>query len=353
MPATIERIPWSAMNPHHDRWQHLRIQAGLLHPFFSPSWFNAVHDIYQNVEVLAFQSPEGCDGFLPFQRQGWKTAVPAGGHFVDYQGVIGTPLPCLPPTDILTAAGLEALDIDHGVPSAAAWDITTWRRTSSPVIRLNPGYSNLIRFWRQRGSAWDTLARKERKLLREKGPWRFISHQPRSELLDLLMTWKRSQYRTTGVRDVLAQPTDRQLLHHLLRQNREFPAWGVRLSVLECQNTPIALHLGLHENGIWHYWFPAYHPTWAAYSPGLILLREMIREACDLNIEIFDFGKGAARYKSEWANDSIPLVEGSLLKPGWVAARRILAQKFRHLARKAGASRLKSGWNHLRSNLRR
>ena len=352
MAATIELTAWPAMARHRDLWETLRARAGLLHPFFSPAWMDSVQDVYGNVEVLVFRRAGDVCGFLPFQRTGWRTAAPAGGHFVDYQGVVGAGLPCLAPSVILSAARLESLDLDHGVPGAAAWDLSGWKTTASPIIRLAGGFSNLTDGWRQRGSAWNTLARKERKLVREKGSWRFIPHLADPALLDLLIAWKRAQYRTTGVRDVLAAPADRKLLHHLLHSSGSRRGWEVRLSVLECGDRPIALHLGLREHGIWHYWFPAYDPAWAAFSPGLLLLREMVREACDTGGDTFDLGKGESRYKAEWANGSAALVEGSLTVPGCVAARRRIVGWLRQTARKAGAARLRSAWNHLRSNFR-
>lgn len=298
------------------------------------------------------QAGEIC-GFLPFQRTGWKTAGPAGGHFTDYQGLVGVNLPWLSPSTILSAARLQALDLDHTLPAATAWDLSGWKPASSPIIRLSGGFSTLIGNWRERSSAWDTLGRKERKLIRERGSWHFNSHVEDPALLELLVAWKRAQYRNTRVRDVLAPPSDRLLLHNLLNSSRSRGHWEVRLSVLRCRDQPIALHLGLHEHGIWHYWFPAYDPGWSAYSPGLLLLREMVKDACSRHEEMIDLGKGNSRYKTEWANDSIPLMEGSLMTPGWVATRRKLSAWAYQTARHAGASRLKSVWNHMFSNFRR
>jgi CelD/BcsL family acetyltransferase involved in cellulose biosynthesis len=352
MVAIIELTAWPGIACYRDLWEDFRSQSGLLHPFFSPCWIDAVQDVYGNVEVLVFRKGGDICGFLPFQRTGWKTAGPAGGHFVDYQGVIGTGLPLLSPSEILATARLEALELDHTVPHAIAWDPSGWIPSFSPAIRLVEGFPTLTEFWRQRGSAWDTLARKERKLIREKGPWTFTPHLNDPVLLDQLITWKRLQYRTTGVRDVLATTSDRRLLHRLLQPSIDSRSWEARLSVLRCGNQPIALHLGLYEHGIWHYWLPAYDPSWAAYSPGLLLLREMVRHGCDNHGDLFDLGKGSSRYKTDWANTSVPLLEGRLEVGGWVATRRSLSGWLRRAARAAGASRLKSAWVHLRSNVR-
>ena len=55
---------------------------------------------------------------------------------------------------------------------------------------------------------------------------------------------------------------------------------------------------------------PAYERgEWSKYSPGKLLLENLMIWCCKNNIEIFDFTGGDEAYKKIWANDSFPLSE--------------------------------------------
>ena len=83
---------------------------------------------------------------------------------------------------------------------------------------------------------------------------------------------------------------------------------------------------------VFHIWFPAYHPEFAKYSPGLILLIEMAQHCAAAGIERVDLGKGSQRYKKSFASAAIPLAEGvvtrqplrRLLGGSWYRGRRWL-----------------------------
>lgn len=340
---------WDELNYPPELWTQLRQRPELQHPFFGYHWFAAAQKTWGNVEVLHIQRSGEADSFLPFQRKGGNVAVPVGYHFSDAQGVIGPKIPPLDSDELLRVCHLQALDFDHALPGTLPWDVTHWHPSSSPVVRLASGFDSLCAIWRSQGSAWDTLCSKERKLIRERGPWTYVAASRDPALLDTLIAWKRSQYRRTGVADALGTPNDRAFLHALFQTNDPTHAWQARLSVLLCQQRPIALHLGLCENGIWHYWFPAYDPDYSLYSPGLLLLREIIREACQLSFHLLDFGKGDSRYKSAWSNDTTPLLVGSLLRPGPVAAARWLERTLRQTTRALGGRALKRMWSRLKS----
>lgn len=56
------------------------------------------------------------------------------------------------------------------------------------------------------------------------------------------------------------------------------------------------------------------------YSPGTLLLLEMIAAGPSQGLSRIDLGKGRAFYKQRLANDAVPLVEGTVLPPGWRAS---------------------------------
>jgi CelD/BcsL family acetyltransferase involved in cellulose biosynthesis len=59
----------------------------------------------------------------------------------------------------------------------------------------------------------------------------------------------------------------------------------------------VAVHLGLLGKDRLSWWFPAYDPDFGRYSPGLILLLDLINEASSRGIPLVDLGRGEHDYK--------------------------------------------------------
>lgn len=90
------------------------------------------------------------------------------------------------------------------------------------------------------------------------------------------------------------------------------PRFGGMLSVLYAGDKVVAAHFGMRSRKVWHYWWPAYNPDFARYSPGVGLLLEMARSARPLGVETIDLGKGGQPYKQRLKNASVSLAEGTV-----------------------------------------
>jgi CelD/BcsL family acetyltransferase involved in cellulose biosynthesis len=130
----------------------------------------------------------------------------------------------------------------------------------------------------------------------------------------MLIRWKSEQYRRTGAEDRFAMPWFRQVVENVYDcQTERFS--GV-LSVLRAGTVPVAMHFGMRAGSVWHYWFPAYDPQYAAYSPGILLLLKMAEAAPGLGIDRIDLGKGdAVRYKEALKSYDVPLAIGCVELP--------------------------------------
>jgi CelD/BcsL family acetyltransferase involved in cellulose biosynthesis len=92
-------------------------------------------------------------------------------------------------------------------------------------------------------------------------------------------------------------------------QHEEFAGM---LSALYAGDELVAAHFGMRSRTVWHYWFPCFRREFAKYSPGLVLLLEMIRSAPPLGVRLIDFGKGDNLYKRRFMNTAIPIAEGAV-----------------------------------------
>jgi CelD/BcsL family acetyltransferase involved in cellulose biosynthesis len=170
--------------------------------------------------------------------------------------------------------------------------------------------------------------RKTRKIEREIGPIRFELHTGDRSVLRQLLKWKSEQYRNTGVADVFSFHWTTALVENILaRQEREF--CGV-LSAMFAGDRLVAAHFGMRSARVLHWWFPSYDGEFSQYSPGLILLVELIKSAAAEGVTRLDLGKGSERYKAAFQSGGIDLAEGCfdvrpltrVLRRGWRAARR-------------------------------
>jgi CelD/BcsL family acetyltransferase involved in cellulose biosynthesis len=102
------------------------------------------------------------------------------------------------------------------------------------------------------------------------------------------------------------------------------------LSVVYAGDQVAAVHLGMRSDTVWHYWFAAYNRDLQAYSPGLIMLTEMVRAAPKLGIKTMTLGSGDEAYKLRFATGATMLGAGSVdcrlsrrvTNALWYAARR-------------------------------
>jgi CelD/BcsL family acetyltransferase involved in cellulose biosynthesis len=235
----------------------------------------------------------------------------------------------------MRVAGFDTYDFDHLVDvggSFRRWTTGSW---SSPSIDLSDGLDGYMSQIERGGSnVVAQLAYQRRRLEREHGRVSFDPDCRDSAVLDELLAQKRAQYVKTGRNDPLAHEWRRELLQQLFGSESE-NCHGA-LSVLRVGGTEIALHFGLRSRHVLHYWLPVYRPEFARYSPGLLLLVELIRDAAERGMTRIDLGTGEAEYKRRLANSEIVLSQGSVELWSPVVVARRARWWVRAHARRAG-----------------
>jgi CelD/BcsL family acetyltransferase involved in cellulose biosynthesis len=275
-------------------------------PYFCPEFTQAVGSVREDVRVVVIENDGRPAGFFPHQRAAWGRGSPVGGALSDYHGVIAAPQAEWSVVELMRAARLSVWSFDHLVDPAGRFaPFVTASAAASPQIDL-ASFEPPPEF-----------ARKARKLAREVGALSFSLHAPES--LGRMLEWKSKQYRASGLADAFGVRWTRALLQEvLLVQTRGFAG---TCSVLRAGDEIVAVHAGMRSRGVLHWWFPAYNPRYAAYSPGIILL---LRIAEALGTGRIDLGKGDARYKRSLMTGAAPLREGFVELPSLAATARRL-----------------------------
>lgn len=299
-------------------------------PFFSPRFIEAVAKFVDGVEIC-IASRSGGHGeqvvaVFPFQRHRKKIARPVGLGINDAHGLITSPDSGVSLTDMLRAGGLNAFQF-HAAPVESS-DIPQYEigRTRAFLADLTVDPLGYEHYLRNNSHTIDKQGQKTRKLARVEGDLRFEFDCRDPKMLEHLIELKAAQYRRTHIFNIFGVPWIRQLVEHLHQDVDHDEVRGI-LNVLYAGDKPVALHYGMVEGDLLHYWFPVFDPKYSYGSPGTQLFLEVAKEAVERGYTAIDMGYGEQPYKEKLTNVitemSYGLVDESPLRCGWY--RRKLA----------------------------
>jgi CelD/BcsL family acetyltransferase involved in cellulose biosynthesis len=285
----------------------------LVSPYFQPEFTLIAGAVTPGARVAVFRRGGAVVGFFPHQRRG-GAVQPLAAPLNDYHGVIAAPGETI---------GLEQTAELLKAPrlSVGGWvgPSTGGERRATVQAALPDGYDAW--YAERRGTFGKYFKDKERarrSLETELGPIRVERGLTDPALLDHLIGLKREQYRRTGRHDVFACGWTRDVLHALTRDHRG--RFGASMAALWGGDRLAALEISLHATDQYHFWFPAYDPSVARCSPGILLSMDTMRLAAELGYRTFDFGFEGEHYKKYFCNGARLVREAVVLKPGLGAA---------------------------------
>lgn len=315
-------MKWVVIHPRdltpdlEQRWTEIQTSRDdLASPYFCPEFTQHVAAVRDDVTIGMLENNSGVVGFLPFHRKRGGVGRPIGLGLSDYHGVIASPDAQWSASDLLRGCGLVRCEFDHLPVGLNQFREQVRSVTQSPIVELAKGYK-----WFE--TSRDKAGRKqlrevERKRSRfeaEVGRLRFEWHSTDPDVLRTLMAWKSKQCRETGTVDYFGLQWCRELIQRLHEQTSE--EFGGVLSVLYVGDELAAAHFALRSPTVLHSWFPVYNDAYRDYSPGLVLLVEVIRAAAsDGRFAHLDFGKGMSMYKRRFMTSAIDVAEGIVELP--------------------------------------
>lgn len=297
---------------HEKRWGEIqRTNPHYSSPFLTPGYTKLVARCCEGVRVGVMENAAGrAVGFFPFQLIASRHAKPVGTIFCDYQAVIVEPEVQWKATELLSACDLDRWDFDHLLADQQPFVPFHQVHDFSPVIDLSEGFEVYkARMKKDKRNQVSQAERRLRQIERELGAVTFSAHEPDLEVLDKLLIIKRAQWSRSGWHNRFESSWERALMTGLVQTND--PDFGGMLTVLRVENRPAAMHLGLRSQTVWHYWTTAYDTVFARYSPGLVMLVEMIKSAASLGFKAIDLGKEDFLYKRRLMSYAVPLAEGT------------------------------------------
>ena len=312
-PLHIYALDASSLSDIHvERWREIQTSdPRYSSPFLTVGYTQLVARCCEGVRVGILEKPRGRPvGFFPFQLVAPRQAKPVGTIFCDYQAVIVEPDVSWNVKELLTYCGLDRWDFDHLLADQQPFSAFHQVHDFSPVIDLSEGFNVYnLKMKKDNRHQVSQAERRLRQMERELGPVTFSPHEPDLELLDRLLQVKREQWARSGWPNRFEACWERSLMTNLVLTND--PDFGGMLTVLRVANQPAAFHLGLRSRTVWHYWTTAYEPSFARYSPGMVMLIKMIKSAESLGFKAIDLGKENFLYKRRLMSYAGPLAEGT------------------------------------------
>lgn len=284
--------------------------------FMHPELCQAAHQTLGLVEVVVMEDAGRIVGVVPLQRAiGWRGLLRGYTQVAEDVSdgfcfpVEDAYLECV--ADTLRRAGVWSGFFAHVRTGKFIRHCETGAVTKTYVVRHQPGeQQDLWTVLKERNRRfWNDTERCARRLNELPGSYQFHWQSPNlARDLNTLIRLKLDQYARTGKQGASLYQTGHQAFMRALVSG-EKERFSAPLSVLYCGDELIAAHLGLLGDARLHYWFPVYDSRYARFSPGKVLLAEIMKRSGYLGIQVIDFGEGHADYKEAVASETHDLTK--------------------------------------------
>lgn len=292
----------------------LAANPSLNSPYFRPEFVEVAGRISPDAAVAVFRRGGEVVGFFPHQRRG-GAMQPLAAPMNDYHGIIAFPGQAPSLEEAARTLGATRLNV-------TAWVGQTGLGEDRRTVQVELGEGGYDAWYADRrtnqGKFFKDKERARRSMEAELGPLRVERGLRDPALLDWLINLKREQYKRTARHDIFACGWTADLLHALLKEDRD--GFGASMAGLWAGDRLTAIEYSLHAGDQYHFWFPGYEPSLARCSPGILLSMDTMRLAAELGYRTFDFGFEGEHYKKYFCNGARIVREAVVLKPGLGAA---------------------------------
>ena len=198
-------------------------------------------------------------------------------------------------------------------------------------------------------------SRRKRRQLAEIGPLRLAvasSDAEAAHFLSEMVRQKTRRYMETHGEDQFERPGYRT---YFPAMTERFRTEGiVQIAAVYVGDAIIATHWGIVTGGRFHYLMPTFEgDDWRRFSPGRLLIEELIAWSYANGLHTFDFGPGDESFKDEFGDKLVPLLR--VERPGSLigSVQQTMVRTRRAVAAGRAGPFLKDARDRLRSMIRK
>lgn len=169
-----------------------------------------------------------------------------------------------------------------------------------PYILLNTSWEDYFKKNFRRKSRYKLL-RQERRLNDHAvvSMVRYSENIPLAQAMKIINEITRRSYKSRSGTPLFNGKVNRSF--YLSIANRFYPKGWFDLVYLKAGEKPISYHYGFRFRRKYYYYNLAHDERYAEYSPGLVLLKELVRDSFANGCTEFDFLRGEEHYKGRWS----------------------------------------------------
>jgi CelD/BcsL family acetyltransferase involved in cellulose biosynthesis len=279
-------------------------------PFFDPDFARLVGEVREDTRIGVVTRADEVISVWPLHLRPGNWARPIGGPFSDWHAPIVKEGIELCPIEFLSGLGLSGMTAFGYMPDPDC-QVPSMERVGANMTDLSIGWDA---FMAEQQKRWPKHFKKMRRVYRNverdfsgmSFEWDDRSDASYERLLEL----KRAQFKRTGFHDVLKPQWARDLLDRL--RHFEGERFRCRPVSMSYDDKPAALELNLQSDKILHGWLTAFEPEMSQYSPGNMLVQEVLEKMAIEGVQIYDAGPGLDHYKRHYSNIQWPVETGVL-----------------------------------------
>lgn len=287
----------------------LKIQASnynLAGPCFHPDLFIAIGKSLPNIYVSIVREQSNIMGFLPFLKNINDPCIAEPIPFCDYQAIISSQHQHWKINKILKGAGLNTWKLEALVDfDNLAINKKTCKIMESPRVDLRNGFKVYSESLKEKRTVNNGILRKRRLIERRIGPLNFVPVCNDINVIYRMLDWKKDRFNRSPEWKRLAT----ELLEFIFSLSKD--SFSGVLSALYAGDELLSSTFCLKYKNILYYLVVSLNPLFLKYSPGTLLISDLITELNTLQCEVLDFGPGGEPYKLEFSNNSLPFIAGA------------------------------------------
>lgn len=297
-------------------------------PFFDPDFTRLVSEVREDTRIGVVTSGEDVVAFWPLHQRPGNWARPIGGPFSDWHAPIVKAGIELCPVEFLTGLGLSGMTAFGYLPTPEC-PIESMERVGANMTDLSDGWDAFIG---NQQKMWPKHFKKMRRLYRnverDFESYTFNWDDRSDAAFDRLIELKQMQFARTGYHDVLKPDWAMALMDRL--RHFEGERLRCRLVTLYYGDKHASSELNLQSDKVMHGWLTGFEQEMSSYSPGNMLVQEMLEVMCREGIHTYDAGPGLDHYKRHYSNYQVPVESGVLRgQRGSFAPSRIAGRVWR------------------------
>lgn len=270
----------------------------------TPEFAALVSTVRDDARILLIERAGRLQALLAMHKRPGGVARPLGAPFSDYSGPLVRKGVDIDLSRMLSLARVPAYE--------SATTLSVRPREEDAKCFLGQEDSHIIRPAHQSGpelleqqralhpKRFKNFRRLHSQFEREVGPLKFRFGRPSVDELTTLLNFKSQQFLASGYVDLTQATEPVALLSAVAGSEHSF------IAALTSDGAFVSGHFGFKCGKQFHPWISAFDPQWSAYSPGILLLLDILHHWDAMDLDTYDLAGGHEHYKKYFANASRP-----------------------------------------------